>query len=57
MSEDLTNFSKFQSIQAVPCQRTGIMASFQSFQEFERWVSTRQWRMTDVSIDAVSDTI
>ena len=35
LSEDLTNYSKHQ-LNTLPCQRTGIMAAFHSFEQFER---------------------
>ena len=34
LSEDLTNYSKHQQ-NTLPCQRTGIMAAFQTFEQFE----------------------
>ena len=36
LSEDLTNYSKHQQ-NTLPCQRTGIMAAFLSFEQFEGW--------------------
>ena len=36
LSEDLAAFSK-QQLSIMPCQRTGIMAAFTSFEQFERY--------------------
>ena len=37
LSEDLSALSKHQ-VTLPPCQRTGVMAAFKSFQHFERLV-------------------
>ena len=36
LSEDLMGFAKQQQVNIIECQRTGIMAAFSSFEEFER---------------------
>ena len=39
LSEDLTSYSK-QQLNATPCQRTGIMAAFNTFDQFKRYLYT-----------------